>query len=83
MPENEGENLNQHMILTSVKLSCCEKDCPDRSAVCHGECERYKEFRAKCDTMMEERLKQKEFEYDTGSVLYRPNKRPPVKKRSY
>ena len=33
------------------------KDCPDRRAHCHSCCERYKEFRKRCDDMRErERL---------------------------
>lgn len=27
----------------------CTRDCPDRSAGCHGKCARYLEFRRKCD----------------------------------
>ena len=33
------------------------KDCPDRRFKCHSECERYREFRKRCDDMRErERL---------------------------
>lgn len=27
----------------------CKRDCPDRSAECHGSCEKYREFKAKMD----------------------------------
>lgn len=27
-------------------IKICDKDCPDRSATCHGECEKYQAFEA-------------------------------------
>ena len=33
----------------------CERDCPDRSPVCHCECGRYAEYAAWCEEKRQER----------------------------
>lgn len=38
----------------------CKKDCPDRMATCHCECERYKKFRARVDERNRRRNKELE-----------------------
>lgn len=35
----------------------CVKDCPDRSATCHAECEKYAAFAAWCEEEREKRAK--------------------------
>ena len=32
------------------------RDCPDRTAECHADCERYLAYRAECDRMRRERI---------------------------
>lgn len=36
------------MIICAQKTSPC-KDCTDRSATCHGSCERYKQYKAELE----------------------------------
>ena len=35
----------------------CVKECPDRTATCHGDCERYARYAARCEEQREERAK--------------------------
>lgn len=74
--------MNQDIKLTSVKLSCCDRDCSDRSAGCHGKCEKYKAYRAECDRVMEERYQKKQFEREVDTAVSKAVKRLPGK-RSY
>lgn len=36
----------------------CTQDCPDRSPECHGQCQAYKEYRARIDERREVRKQQ-------------------------
>lgn len=36
----------------------CTQDCPDRSPECHGQCQAYKEYRARMDQRREVRRQQ-------------------------
>lgn len=67
------------MTLTSVK-PVCKKDCPDRSADCHCHCEKYKEYRAECDTEMKERFARRKQECDLKNADYEAIKRLPGKR---
>lgn len=41
----------------------CKKDCPDRSATCHTECERYMEYKALLEKQRKEHLAELDY-YD-------------------
>lgn len=73
--------MSQDIKLTSVKLSCCERDCPDRNAGCHAICEKYKAFRAECDKALEKQRIKKELEHDLDSLTYKAVQRLPGKRR--
>ena len=72
--------MNREITLTGVKMTCCEKDCPDRSAGCHGKCERYKAFRAECDTWSETRRAVKLHEREMDTYAKKAAKRLPGKR---
>lgn len=36
----------------------CKKDCPDRTATCHAECEKYLEYFAYCEERRNKHIKQ-------------------------
>ena len=51
------------------KLSGPCKGCEDRFVGCHSQCEKYREFRNKCDEQLEIKNKQKALEYDLTSYI--------------
>lgn len=66
-----SSNYFRDMKLTTVKLTCCDRNCPDRSAECHGSCEKYQAFRAKCDEASEERYQKKNFEREMDKLAWK------------
>lgn len=47
------------ITLTLVKM-VCTRSCPDRTYDCHGKCERYAEYRAKCDNHLHQKVLERE-----------------------
>lgn len=64
-----------HIVLTNVKR-CCPTDCPKRKYDCHGKCEDYQNYRAKCD----ERIRLRMLEYEVNNAIGDAMKRIPGKR---
>lgn len=72
--------MSHEIKMTGVKLTCCEKNCPDRAAGCHGKCERYQAFRAECETFAETRRAIKQREREMDKYALEASKRLPGKR---
>lgn len=53
----------------------CKKDCPKRSATCHGICKDYKEFRAEMDKYLETKARHAEVDEVIIGSIERAKKR--------
>ena len=68
--------LTNPEILSHVKLTCCEKDCPDRAVGCHGKCKEYAKYRAKCDVEIKQRALKRDVDHAVADAMKRiPGKR--------
>jgi hypothetical protein len=70
----------KHIAISPVR-PVCKKDCPDRAIGCHGQCEKYKKFRAECDRAIDERHQIAEFRNQVDTYVYKAVKRLPGKRR--
>lgn len=66
--------------ISSVKI-VCKPDCPDRSHDCHGQCEKYKAYRAECDKEMQERFQKNKYRREVNEAVSDAVKRLPGKRR--
>lgn len=55
--------------------SPCYRDCPERNAECHTTCEKYKQYKDKCNAEMEKRMKQTAATPDPTPIVIRALKR--------
>lgn len=46
----------------------CDRDCPNRSARCHAQCEKYLTWKAKTDKLRDEVIRQKGIEIGLSEV---------------
>lgn len=53
----------------------CGKHCAERSAGCHGKCERYREYKTKCDAERAERERERKLMDDITAVATKPGHR--------
>ena len=67
-------NFPHDLPITLVQGPC--KDCTERHQHCHGSCEKYAKFRAKCEALSEERQRKREVDECIGDAMKRiPGKR--------
>ena len=67
-------HLGETKAISPLPSPC--KDCPDRADHCHGKCEKYAAFRAKLDTLAEERKNKRDYdEYISDTIKRFPGTR--------
>ena len=66
--------------ISSVK-PVCKKECPDRTFDCHAKCEKYKEYRERCDAEIVDRNKKTKLHFEVNEAVSQAVKRLPGKRR--
>ena len=72
-----GDSMPKDIMITPVQV-VCERDCADRAYDCHGRCEKYARYRAKCDEV----LHRNEMRNDVNDAIRKSMKRKGIQAKS-